>query len=156
VGRKRADTVLSPVGDPLEDREWVTGGVIPDGSQPVALIERGYEFQGGVDEALSDDWGVPVDSWISFQSTYVHQAGWWPTHTGSGSLFVELLNGGVFRYDNVPTELWQNYVVSPSHGQEQYYVVDRIVYAMLKAPYRKPTEDDKQANYTRTSAVRMF
>lgn len=155
MGRKRADTVLDPVGEPIQGRGWVTDGGIP-GGEPTALIERGYEFQGGIDEALEDAWGVPVDAWVAFQSTYVHQAGWWPTYTLSGSLFVELLNGGVFRYDNVPADLWRNYVVSPSHGQEQHYVIERIVYAMLRAPYLKVTEDRKQANYTRTGAGRLF
>lgn len=155
MGRKRADTVLSPVGYELAERDWVISGIIPDGV-PDVLIQRGYAFQGGAEGALLNDWGVPVDIWIAFQSTYVHQAGWWPTYTDSGSLFVELLTGGIFRYDNVPTSMWRDYVVSPSHGQNQHYVIEKIVYTMLRAPYRTVTEEEKQANYTRQTAARMF
>lgn len=151
MGKRRAHLVLEPIGERLPGREWVTSGIIPHDAGNIGLIQRGYEWQGdGVEDILAE-WGVPVDLWCFFQSTYVYQAAWFPTYTGSGSLFVELLNGGIFRYDNIPRDTWRDYISSPSHGQAQHYTVEEVVYVMLQAPYKKVTEEMKQTNYERTA-----
>ncbi len=148
---------LEPLGELVQGREWVLSGVIPGGS-PSILIERGYEFSGIADEGPLPEIAAPFDEWLAWQSTYVHQSGWWPTHDGdgqsSGSLFVEFLTLCLCRYDNIPLGLWLEYVQSPSHGQKQHYVIDKIEYAMLTPPLRKVDEAMKQRNYTRTSTAR--
>ena len=145
----RSKVRLVADGTPIEGREWVTSGGIPDETEG-AVIPRGYSFLG--DDNLGDI-ALPYDCMVGFQSEYVLRAGWYPTHESpeAGSLFVVFLSLACCRYDAAPMGLWQDLFASPSHGRFVNEVLAGIEYVELRPVQRKVTAEMKAANFARTN-----
>jgi len=131
----------------------IQSGKIPDGTSQ-ALIKALADVGDGVsvDELLDDNWALPDGYWLTFQSTYVHRAGWWCTDLDpmAGSMFVEFLDLAIVRYDNVPPSNWRDFLNSPSHGQYMYYVMRSKPYSLLRTKQRQVTDKMREENYRRT------